>query len=76
MIADSLEAASKSLKEPSESSINDLVDKIIGQKIQHKQLQYTDLSFKELEKIRASFKKVLKSIYHIRVEYPAEAETK
>lgn len=77
MLADSVEAASKSLKEPTESDINNLVDKIITFKIDHKQLQYTDLSFRELEKIRVSMKKVLKSINHIRVEYPeADASVK
>ncbi|NND07674.1 MAG: HDIG domain-containing protein [Saprospiraceae bacterium] len=74
MLADSLEAASKSLKDPSESSINELVDKIIAYKMEKSQLDNADLSFRELEMIRSSFKKVLKSIYHIRVEYPEPVE--
>lgn len=74
MLADSLEAASKSLKEPTEDSINKLVDKIIGYKIEFGQLEGADISFRELEKVRTSFKKVLKSIYHIRVEYPEPSD--
>jgi membrane-associated HD superfamily phosphohydrolase len=74
MIADSVEAASKSLKNPSEKDIYNLVDKIIKSKIDFGQLEDAAISFSELEKVRASVKKVLKSIYHIRVEYPEEKQ--
>lgn len=70
MIADSLEAASKSLKSPTEKDINRLVDTIIDGKIQHQQFSESDLTFKDLDTCRALFKKMLKSIYHIRIEYP------
>jgi len=70
MIADSLEAASKSLKNPSEQDINDLVDNIIKGKITLGQLENTNLSFRELEEIKLVFKKLLKSINHVRIEYP------
>jgi cyclic-di-AMP phosphodiesterase PgpH len=72
MMADSLEAATRSLKEPSADAIDKLVEKIIAGKITHRQLVNTNLSFKELEKCKAEFKKLLKSIYHLRIEYPEE----
>jgi len=75
MIADSLEAASKSLKSPNEDDINNLVENIIKGKIAMGQLQDTNLSFKELEEIKVVFKKLLKSINHVRVSYPDEDKT-
>lgn len=70
MMADSIEAASKSLKEPDEKSINDLVNKIIEGKIVKGQLERAQLTFRELELCKKEFKKLLGSIYHVRVEYP------
>jgi putative nucleotidyltransferase with HDIG domain len=72
MIADSLEAASKSLKEPTMEDIDQLVEKIIAGKIAHRQLENTGLSFRELQLCKSEWKKLLKSIYHVRIEYPDE----
>lgn len=72
MIADSLEAASKSLKSPTEKDINGLVDKIIEGKIQHGQLSDSPISFSELDQCKTVFKSLLKSIHHVRIEYPDE----
>ncbi len=72
MIADSLEAATKSLKEKTEASINDLTDKIIAGKITQGQFVDSQLTFDELAACTAIFKKVLKSIHHVRIEYPEE----
>lgn len=76
MIADSLEAASKSLKAPREEDINDLVENIIRGKITLGQLQDTNLSFRELETIKVVFKKLLKSMNHVRIVYPKEEKKK
>ncbi|MFK8104607.1 MAG: HD family phosphohydrolase [Saprospiraceae bacterium] len=73
MMADSIEAASKSLKNPGEADIHDLVEKIVTGKIANGQFTEAALSFQELEVCKEAFKKLLKSIHHIRVEYP-EAE--
>ncbi len=70
MLADTIEAASKSLKQPDEKSIKDLIDKLITQKIQDGQLKDSPLSYKELEMCRASFNTTLQSIYHVRIAYP------
>jgi putative nucleotidyltransferase with HDIG domain len=70
MLADSLEAASKSLKNPTGKDIDDLVDKIIAYKIEEHQLDDAELTFQELKKCEDTFKSTLRSMNHIRVEYP------
>jgi hypothetical protein len=72
MLADSTEAASKSLKNPSGKDIDTLVENIVSFKTTHGQLQESNITFAELDKIKAVFKKLLRSIYHVRVEYPVE----
>ena len=72
MLADSIEASCKSLKDPTMEELEDFVDKVIDYKIKNEQLSESALSFEELEKCRAVFKQLLKSILHIRVEYPEE----
>jgi len=69
MMADSIEAAAKSLKTPDEEAINNLVEKIISGKIAIGQLDETNLTYKEMNTIKRVFKKLLKSIYHVRIEY-------
>lgn len=69
MLADSVEAASRSLKQPTAQSISDLVEKIIDYKIQQKQLINSDISIKEIHRIKQLFKEMLMSIYHVRIEY-------
>jgi len=70
MIADSVEAASRSLKKPDAMSINRLVDKIIETQSANGQYLNADITFKQLEIIKAVIKKKLASIYHLRIEYP------
>ncbi len=72
MMADSLEAASKSLKNATGQDIDNLVDKIIDGKLKAGQLDDSPLSFSELEKCKGVFKSMLRSINHVRVEYPEE----
>ena len=71
MLADSLEAAAKSMKIPTSESIDNLVANIIENKIKQGQLEQSALTFNELELCKASFKKTLKSIHHVRIEYPS-----
>ncbi|MFT6815500.1 MAG: putative nucleotidyltransferase with HDIG domain [Sphingobacteriales bacterium] len=70
MLADSVEAASRSLKDPEAYGLDALVDKIIDGKMKMGQLNNSSVTLKELTRIRSIFKKMLKSIYHLRVEYP------
>jgi putative nucleotidyltransferase with HDIG domain len=69
MLADSVEAASRSLKEPDEKSISDLVDKIIKYKLDQGQLNDSDITLKDIETIKTIFKRMLMSIYHVRIDY-------
>ncbi|GAB1463383.1 HDIG domain-containing protein [Pedobacter sp.] len=70
MLADSVEAASRSLKNPDAQNINDLVERIINYKLEQNQLDNCDLTLKDLETIKLIFKTMLMSIYHVRVDYP------
>jgi putative nucleotidyltransferase with HDIG domain len=70
MMADSVEAASRSLKSYNEQSIHELVDKIINSQIELNQFVNSDITFRDINTIRKILKKKLMSIYHVRVEYP------
>ncbi len=72
LIADSIEAACKSLKNPTHQELDEFVDKIVQGKIDHHQLSDSELSFKELETVVETIKSMLYSIYHIRIQYPDE----
>lgn len=69
MMADSVEAASRSLKEPNAESINNLVDKIIESKLSQKQLMNSNITLKDITQVSEIFKDMLKSIYHVRIDY-------
>ena len=70
MIADSCEAAARSLAEPSAVNIRFIVTKIIDAILQDDQLDECDLTLRELTQIRESMIKSLVAIYHSRVDYP------
>jgi len=70
MMADSIEAASRSLKAPSEQDVSDLVEKLIDHQMQAKQFRNSLLTLKDISTIKKIIKKKLLSIYHIRIEYP------
>ena len=69
MMADSVEAAARSLKKANTSNINDLVEKIIGKQIDSEQFVNADITLKEISQIKKLFKKKLVNIHHARVEY-------
>ncbi|QLG46649.1 HD family phosphohydrolase [Costertonia aggregata] len=70
MMADSVEAASKSLKNPTFLIIDEFVDKIIGGQMQANQFLNANITFKEIEIIKKVLKQKLTNIYHLRIEYP------
>ena len=72
MMADSVEAAVRSIQEPTLEKIEDMVNNIVKDKMNSNQLNECDLTFRELEVIKACFLRVLKGIYHHRIEYPTE----
>ena len=69
MLADSTEAASRSLKEPDAQSISDLVERIIEYKLNQDQLSDSNITLKEIETIKLIFKTMLMGIYHVRIDY-------
>ncbi len=69
MLADSVEAASRSLKEPDAQSISNLVDRIVKYKLDQNQLKDSNIKLKDIETIKAIFKRMLMSIYHVRIDY-------
>lgn len=70
MMSDAIEAASRSLKNYSEETINNLVEKIIQTQIQDEQYINVPLTYKEMSDIKEVFKKMLINIYHARIAYP------
>lgn len=70
MIVDSVEAATKSIKNPTRESISDMVNKIIDGKIRERQLNYCDITFDDITKIRTLLIEKMMSVYHVRVAYP------
>jgi putative nucleotidyltransferase with HDIG domain len=72
MMADSVEAASRSLKSMNAETIENLVDNIINYIIKENQLDEADLTFKDITTAKNIFKQKLKNIYHARIEYPEE----
>lgn len=76
MIADSVEAAVRSLKNPTPDKIEKLVNSIIKDKIQDGQFDECDITFKELDIVAKSLCETLKGIFHSRIEYPELTEKK
>lgn len=79
MLADSVEAAARAMEQPTPSRLEALVDKIFKDRLESRQLDETDLTLKDLDKIKAAFLKVLTGIFHHRIKYPdlpGEAERK
>ncbi|WP_288221475.1 HD family phosphohydrolase [uncultured Clostridium sp.] len=76
MLADSVEASVRSIPEPTKGKIEEMVNNIINDKLNNKQLIDCDLTLKDIEVIRKSFLKTLEGIYHHRVEYPTEKKIK
>ncbi len=70
MMADSVEAASRSISEPDEQKINDLVDNIIGSQMKDNQFINANITMKEIYTVIKVLKKRLLNIHHIRIEYP------
>ncbi|MBU2929906.1 HD family phosphohydrolase [Winogradskyella psychrotolerans] len=70
MMCDSVEAASKSLKEPTSTKINDFVENIINKQMESGQFLNSDITFKEIQSLKKVLKFKLANIYHLRIEYP------
>ncbi|MCC2670238.1 MAG: receptor with intracellular metal dependent phosphohydrolase, partial [Armatimonadetes bacterium] len=71
MLADSVEAASRTLEKPTPGRIRDLIERILRDRLSDGQLDECELTFKDLEKIISTMTRSLTSLLHARVEYPA-----
>ncbi len=74
MLADTVEAASRTLKNPSAKRIDELVNDIIESKFREGQLNESTLTLRGLMKISISFRRYLTGVYHSRIEYPDDKD--
>lgn len=74
MIIDGIEAASRSLKEKTMENLKELITKMVDQKIRDRQLEQSDLTFRDITIIKETLLNKLINIYHVRIEYPKEKE--
>lgn len=70
MMADSVEAASRSLSKPTHESIDALVESIISHQMETGQFENANITMKDIKVTKKIFKKMLTNIYHVRVQYP------
>lgn len=74
MLADCVEAASRSMKNPNYQKLSNLVDKLVDERVKEGQLSETPLTFRDLHVIKKTFLNILVGIYHSRVEYPEDGK--
>jgi cyclic-di-AMP phosphodiesterase PgpH len=70
MMADAVEAASRSLKQHDDASIHELVERIINRQFETEQYSDADLTLRDIRLVKEIFKKSLQNIYHVRISYP------
>ena len=75
-LADSVEAAVRSMRQPTPGRVEGLVRKIVKDKLHDGQLDQCDLTFQDLDRIAMAFVRVLSGIFHSRVEYPEMPSTR
>ncbi len=75
MLIDGIEAASRSLKEKTHDNIQELIDNIVDEKINNKQLDSSNMTFRDIKIIKETMLNKLLNIYHVRIEYPKENNT-
>ena len=72
MLVDGIEAASRSMKEKTRDNLEGLINSMIDKKIADRQLDDSDLTFRDINTIKQTLLQKLINIYHIRIEYPKE----
>ena len=75
MLADTVEAASRTLQKPTPQRIRGFVDTLIDKKVEEEQLNESHLTLKEIDQIKEAFIPILMGIHHVRIEYPSGEET-
>jgi putative nucleotidyltransferase with HDIG domain len=76
MLADTVEAASRTLPNPNLQRISVLVDNLIEKRFQEGELDECDITLRELNKVKGAFIRILMGIHHLRIEYPTEEKQK
>jgi putative nucleotidyltransferase with HDIG domain len=74
MMADSIEAAARSLEQPSPEQLDALVEAIVNRQLQEGQFQNAPVTLKDIQRAKKVFKKKLAGMYHHRVAYPEASE--
>lgn len=74
MLADSVEASTKSIEDPTPKKLEDKIDEIIKMRFMEGELDECELTLKDLTKIKKSFLKILIGIYHQRIKYPSVSD--
>lgn len=70
MMADTVEAASRSITNPDHDKLDDLVEKLIDAQIANGQFENAPITLREIRTVKKIFKKMLMNIYHVRIKYP------
>ena len=76
LLADCIEASSRAMKDPNYQKLENLIDRMIDERVDEGQLSKTPLTFQDLTTIKETFLNILVGIYHSRVEYPDDEEGK
>ena len=74
MLADTVEAACRTLENPSVTRLEKFITQLINAKVEHKQLNNCDLTYRDISKIKEAFVQVLAGYYHSRIEYPDQKD--
>ena len=74
MLADTVEAACHTLKNPSIPRLETFITTLVNAKIENHQLDYCELTYRDLTKIKESFVQILAGFYHSRIEYPDQQD--
>lgn len=72
LLADCIEASSRAMKDPNYQKLENLIDRMIDERVNEGQLSKTPLTFQDLRTIKETFLNILVGIYHSRVEYPED----
>ncbi|TYP92689.1 hypothetical protein LX73_2052 [Fodinibius salinus] len=74
LLADCVEASSRAMKDPNYQKLENLIDKMVDERVNEGQLSETPLTFQDLRAIKKTFLNILVGIYHSRVEYPDDEQ--
>ena len=75
LLADSVEAAVRSMDKPTADSVDEMIKKIVKSKLDDGQLDYCDITLKEIHTVIRAFRGALAGVFHERIEYPEKDET-